>query len=127
MDHLPFDEGLFYCIRCGYDEESHQPNLVNESIDDPDFRWLEDIQHGFKMTILECMETPWPHEYKELVLTERLCWGHYSGVYSRFHIGYVSVNPVAEHAKWIGNGKYTHIQGGTVIITRFGGPVLMID
>ncbi len=54
----------YCCIRCGHEQEDHQPNLVNLPAEDG-LEWIEEVAKGYSIDILECMETPWPKEYLE--------------------------------------------------------------
>ena len=60
------------CVNCGYLQEDHDRNLVNMPVSS-DFEWLEEIQKGYRMDILTCMETRWTRKYSKHV--ENMQWG----------------------------------------------------
>ena len=84
---------LYRCVRCGCSLGEHNPNLVNESVED--FPWIEEVAAGFTMDILECMETGYPDDYKALLDEHEGSVGCWPGV-SEFGIGYVSPDPLEE-------------------------------
>lgn len=81
------------CLRCGYTFDTHKPNLVNEPGEG--FPWIDEIAHGFTMTILECMESPYPSEYLALLEDNEDEIAGWPG-WDRFNCGYVSPDPIAE-------------------------------
>src|SRR5689334_4148639 len=80
---------LFVCVRCGYPEKDHNPNLVNDPIS-AETAWIEQVKPAYRLTILECMETSLPEEYlekKSELYWENQRWGS---------VGYQSPNPEEE-------------------------------
>lgn len=53
----------FFCVRCGWTEEDHDRNLVNEPAEG-DFAHIETPIDGYSLSVLECMETELPEAYK---------------------------------------------------------------
>lgn len=53
----------FFCVRCGWTEEEHDRNLVNIPAEG-DFAHIETPIDGCSLSILECMETELPEDYK---------------------------------------------------------------
>ncbi len=80
------------CVRCGHEEERHHNGLYEEPFGD----WMDHTRPGYKMDILQCMETPHPVEYQKLIdgngdILEGLDWGM-----GNEGCGYQSPNPREE-------------------------------
>ena len=98
------------CVRCGHEESSHNPNLVNEPAEG-DFRWIEKIKRGYSMDILTCMENKHPPEY--IQQTEKLWWRGRAEGFART-LGYLSPDPKAEAAR--PENQYTFRQTAFLIL-----------
>ena len=78
----------FLCVRCGRLRTEHDINLVLET----EAFWAEigaiDITVGFKLSLLDCIETKRPEEYVSLIGTNFYQFGDGAG--------YVSPDPAEE-------------------------------
>lgn len=80
---------VFHCVRCGHTADRHKPNFVNEPCTE-EWAWLEEVQDGYLLDILTCMETALPADYLKTI--EDLYW--MSGNDQPY--GYQSPDPIAE-------------------------------
>lgn len=64
---------MFLCVRCGYFEGQHDRDLVNRPIT-AEFAWLEEVQSGCTLCILDCMETALPADYLAKLNEDHLMW-----------------------------------------------------
>jgi len=102
-----------FCKNCGHPQSEHDPNLVNTDPDDPEYALVDKVKKGYKMDVLQCMETRWSSEYQERV--KDLYWGD-----DRWYgMGYVSPNPEAEAADYK-NRRYTGMQSSVMIVYQPG-------
>ncbi len=63
---------MFRCVNCGCKREEHIPDLVNEPAEG-EFAGIDTVMPGYTMSILDCMETPWPPDYQKQA--DELCFG----------------------------------------------------
>lgn len=100
------------CVRCGYEMQEHNPNLVNEPL-----TWVDEVQKGYKISILECMETKYPPEYLATLQaheSELECWGGWN----EYQTGYVSPDPLIEATLYFKNRP--DISGSVFMIDHRG-------
>ena len=97
------------CVRCGYEEEEHNPNLVNEPGDGHE--WFEQPREGFALSILDCMETEHPLEYQERTKEYELRLEQ-----DEYHIGYMSPNPEVEYSRYQEEISRWTIPKGSIIV-----------
>lgn len=104
------------CTRCGYEQEAHDPNLVNEPAEG-DYANIETAAKGYPISILECLEAKWPKEYATLV--KNLYWG-----FDRWlGYGYVSPDPNYEVAQYQKRPRGIQTSVLIVYVPRLGGSV----
>jgi len=83
------------CVRCGREEHEHSSYLFEEEPVDA-YAWIDEIEEGFSMDVLRCMEKPFPKSYSKKV--EKLYWGTRHWRDRKNHRGYMSPNPKEEDA-----------------------------
>lgn len=101
------------CVRCGYEEQDHRPNLVNEPAgSEPP--WFEKVRPGFTFDILKCMETPHDSGYTSKLDTLELYWGQID-----YNHGYQSPDPELETKHYDAEiNRYRHIDQSIIINGR---------
>lgn len=111
---------LYLCVRCGHERSLHDPNRVN----DPK-GWVDEIEEGYAMTILECMETPLPSAYLARIEDlENVGVDHFGSI--AIGTGYQSPDPKKEDAQLELKRAPTH-SGSPSFLLVPGGPLIPLD
>lgn len=72
----------YLCVRCGRERKEHDTNLVLETEEILTEIEASDVQSGYKMSLLDCCDTPRPSDYVALMQLESYFFGYGSGYVS---------------------------------------------
>ncbi|MES2749186.1 MAG: hypothetical protein V4606_02220 [Patescibacteria group bacterium] len=106
----------YLCVRCGRERIEHDTNLVLETEEVLAEIGARDVETGFKLSLLDCSDSPRPNEYVTKM--------HDEGYFFGYGAGYVSSDPAAETKLY--RESRPMFPGHTVTMLLLGGRVMDI-